>query len=134
MNATGTPALVSVCLIEQPVYPFSPLASQASLQTSIFRLRNRTAGAEMSLPRKSDVKNHPSPRFRAEFYLCPPKSQTRATSFSVAEPGKTGTSLSAFAEDFFAEHSSSGTSLAGAGPAANTVRLQAPVVSKSAQA
>lgn len=88
----------------------------------------------MSLPRKSDVKNHPSPRFRTELYQCPPKSQTDATSFSLAESGKTGTSLSAFAVDFIEEHSSSGKSLAGADPATNTIRFQAPAVSKSAQA
>jgi hypothetical protein len=88
----------------------------------------------MSLPRKSDVKNHPSPRFRTEFYLCPPKRQTDATSFSVAKPGKTDTSLSAFAMDFIEEHSSTGTSLAEADPATNAIRLQAPAVSKSAQA
>jgi hypothetical protein len=88
----------------------------------------------MSLLRKSDVKNHPSPRFRAELYLWPPKSQTDAASSSVAESDKTNKSLSAFALDFIEEHSSSGTCLAGADPATNTIRFQAPTISKSAQA
>jgi hypothetical protein len=134
MNVTGTAALASVCLSEQPVFPFSPSAFHASLQTSIFRLRNRITGAAMSLLRKSDVKNHLSPRFRTELYLCPPKSQTHATSFPVAEPDATNTSLSAFAEDFIAEHSSPGKDLAPSDPATDSIGLRAHAISKSAQA
>jgi hypothetical protein len=134
MNVTGTPALASVCLGQQPVFPFSPSAFHASLQTSIFRLRNRTTGAAMSLLRKSDVKNHLSLRLRTELYLCPPKSQTRTISFSLAEPDATNTSLSAFAEDFIAEHSSPAKDFAPIDSVANSIRLRAPAISKSAQA
>lgn len=88
----------------------------------------------MSLLRKSDVKNHLSPHFRTELYLCPPKSQTHATSFSVAKPDATNTSLSASAEDFIPEHSSPAQDLAWAEPATNSIGLRAHVIWKSAQA
>lgn len=88
----------------------------------------------MSFLRKSDVNNHLSPRFRTELYLCPPKSQTNATSSSVAEPDTANRSLSAFAEDFIAEHSSPGKDLAPVDPATNFIGLRAPAISKSAQA
>ncbi len=88
----------------------------------------------MSLLKKSDVKNHLSSRFRTAHYLCPPKSQTDSASSFLAEPDKTNRSLSAFAEDFIEEHSSPRKSLAGADPATNTIRLQAPTISKSTQA
>lgn len=88
----------------------------------------------MSLLRKSDVKNHLSLRLRTELYLCPPKSQTRTISFSLAEPDATNTSLSAFAEDFIAEHSSPAKDFAPIDSVANSIRLRAPAISKSAQA
>lgn len=88
----------------------------------------------MSLLRKSDVKNHLSPHFRTELYPCPPESKTDATSFSLAEPDIADRSLTAFAVDFIEEHSFSETFLAGADPVTNTVRFQAPTISKSAQA
>ena len=40
----------------------------------------------MSLIKKSDVKNHLSPRYRTKIHLCPPVSQPDATGYSVAEP------------------------------------------------
>lgn len=88
----------------------------------------------MSLPRKSDLKNHPSPRFRTEFYLCPPKSQTEATSFSLAEPDTADRRLSAFAVDFIAEHSSPGNDLVPVDPPTNSIGFRAAAISKSAQA
>ena len=88
----------------------------------------------MSLLRKSDVKNHLSPRLRTEIYLCPTRSRTHAIGFSVAEPDTTNTSLPAFAEDFIAEHSSPGKDLVPADLATNSIGLPAPAIMKSAQA
>jgi hypothetical protein len=41
----------------------------------------------MSLIRKSDLKNHLSPRYRSKIHLCEPVSQPDAIGYSVAEPG-----------------------------------------------
>ena len=88
----------------------------------------------MSLIKKSDVKNHLSPRFRTKIHLCQPESQPDATGFSVAEPDAIKADPSGFAEDFVAEHSSSGVALAPADPLTGSIRPQAPAVSKSVQA
>ena len=88
----------------------------------------------MSLIKKSDVKNHLSPRFRTKIHLCQPESQPDATGFSVAEPDAIKANPSSFADDFVAEHSSSGTSVAPADPVTGSIRPQAPTVPKSAQA
>jgi hypothetical protein len=88
----------------------------------------------MSLIKKSDVKNHLSPRFRTKIHLCEPESQPDATGYSVVEPNASKANASSFAEDFFAEHSSSGLVVAAADPVTGSIRLQAPTVSRSAQA
>jgi hypothetical protein len=88
----------------------------------------------MSLTRKSDVKNHLSPRFRTKIHLCPPESQPDATGFSVAEPDATEAKPSIFAEDFVAEHSTTRVAVAPADPVIGSSRPQAPNASKSAQA
>ncbi len=87
----------------------------------------------MSLIKKSDVKNHLSPRFRTKIHLCPPVSQPDATGFSVAEPDAIKANPSIFAEDFVAEHSSPGTDLAQGNPLIGSLGPQAPAVSKSVQ-
>ncbi len=88
----------------------------------------------MSLIKKSDVKNHLSPRHRTQIHLCQPESQPDATGFSVAEPDATKANPSSFTDDFVAEHSSSGTSIAPAGPVPGSLRPRAAIVPKSAQA
>lgn len=88
----------------------------------------------MSLTRKSDVKNHLSPRFRTKIHLCPPESQPDATGFSVAEPDATEAKLSIFAEDFVAEHSAPGAAAASGGHLPGSFRPETPRAAKSAQA
>jgi hypothetical protein len=115
-------------------FPFSPSAFQASLQTSIFQERNRTTGTAMSLIKKSDVKNHLSPRYRTKIHLCRPASQPDATGYSVAEPDAIKANPSDFAEDFVVEHSSSATSPAPADLVTGSIRPRASTGSKSAKA
>ena len=88
----------------------------------------------MSLIKKSDVKNHLSPRFRAKIHLCPLVSQPDATGYSVAEPGAIKAKSASFAEDFLAEHSSSGVTVAPLDPVAGSMEPPATKVLKSAQA
>ncbi len=133
-KAIGTRAVVGVCLREQPVYPFSPPALQASLQTSIFQARNRTTGAAMSVIKRSDVKNHLHSPFLTRIHLVQPESQPDATGYSVAEPETIKANPSGFAEDLIAEHSSSGFSVAPTEQVTGSSSQQAPNASKSAQA
>ncbi|MGA2571049.1 MAG: hypothetical protein ABSF23_11070 [Terracidiphilus sp.] len=84
----------------------------------------------MSLIKKSDVKNHLSPRFRTKIHLCQPD----ATGFSVAEPDAIKANPASFAGDFVAEHSSSGVAVAPTDPATGSIRPQTPTASKSALA
>jgi hypothetical protein len=128
----GTWSLIGVCLKHQPVY-FSPSASHASLQTSIFQIPNQTTGAAVSLIKKSDVKNHLSPRHRTEIHLCPPESQPDATGFSAAESSPDQPDASDSAKDLVAEHSSSGSSLAQGNPLIGSIGSQAPATSESVQ-
>jgi hypothetical protein len=88
----------------------------------------------MSVIERSDVKNHPRPPFLTKIHLCPPESQPDATGFSGPEPGTTKTNPPRFSADFVAEHSSPSSSPAPAASAANSIHLQPPTVSKSAQA
>jgi hypothetical protein len=67
------------------VFPFSPLALQASLQTSVFQEINRTTGIAMSVIKQTDVKNHLSARHRTEIHLHQPESQADATGFPREE-------------------------------------------------
>jgi hypothetical protein len=85
----------------------------------------------MSLIKRSDVKNHPSPSHRTKIHLCPPLSEPDATGCSVAEPDASEADPSGFAEDFVAEHSSS---IAPAHWVADSGSPQAPAGSKRAQA
>jgi hypothetical protein len=131
VGAGGTRRLIGVCLKQQPVFLFSPSASHASLQTSIFQLPNRTTGAAVSLIKKSDVKNHLSPRHRTEIHLCPPESQPDATGFSAAEAGTVQPDASNSAQDRIAELSSSGRAPAPGNPGIGAIGSQAPATSKS---
>jgi hypothetical protein len=85
----------------------------------------------VSLIKKSDVKNHLSPRHRTEIHLCPPESQPDATGFSVEESGAVQTDASDSAKDLVAEHLSSGSSLAQGNPLIGSIGPQAPATSKS---
>jgi hypothetical protein len=121
-------------LKQQPVFLFSPLALQASLQTSIFQARNRVTGVAMSQIRQSDVKNQPSPRFHTKIHLCDPVSQPDATGYSVPETDAIKADSSTFAQDFVAEHSAPGTAAAPVDPVTGSICLHVTTASKSSQA
>jgi hypothetical protein len=53
------------------LFPFSPSAFRATLQTSVLQASNRITGAAMSLIKRADVKNHISARHRTEIHLAP---------------------------------------------------------------
>lgn len=72
-------------LKEDSVFPFSPSALQASLQTSVIQASNRTTGAALSLIKKADVKNHLSARHRTEIHLARPENHSDATGFAHEE-------------------------------------------------
>jgi hypothetical protein len=88
----------------------------------------------MSQIRQSDVKNHLSPRFHTKIHLCDPVSQPDATGYSVPELDAIRADLPTFAQDFVAEHSSSGAAVAPADPVTGSIRLHVATASKSAQA
>lgn len=138
MTDTGAQAPASVCLKQRYVIPFSPSAFQSSLQTSIFRLRNRTNGAHMTIINRSDVKNHMRPPFLTKIHLCPPErppeSQPDATGFSEPEPDPMNAQSSGFAADFVAEHSSPTPSVAPGRHLPGSFHAEAPTVPKSAKA
>jgi hypothetical protein len=133
MNAAGTQTPTGVCLGKQPVSPFSPLAFLASLQTSIFRKRNRTTGSVMSLVKGSDVNNHLSLISRTKTHLRAPESQPDATGFSEAESDANKANLSSFTSDFVAEHSAPGAE-ASTDHLPGSFRAEVPKVSRSARA
>jgi hypothetical protein len=112
---------------------FLAFSSQASLQTSNFQVDNRTTGAAVSLIKKSDVKNHLSPRHRTQIHLCPPESQPDATGFSAVESGTDQPDASDSAKDLDAERSSSGSALAQDSPLIGSMGPQTPAKSKSVQ-
>jgi hypothetical protein len=87
----------------------------------------------VSLIKKSDVKNHLSPRHRTEIHLCPPESQPDATGFSAAESGAEQPDASDSAKDPVAGHSSSGSAPAQGNPSIGSIGRQAPATSKSVQ-
>jgi len=118
----------------QPVFPFSPLAFQASLQTSIFQLRNQASGDAMTLIKERDAEHHPSPQLNTKIHLCPPVSQPDATGYSVVETDAVKADPSHFAEDFVAEHSTSGVPVATPGPVTGSVGPPATKDPKSAKA
>ena len=128
----GTQTLLGVCLKQYPVFPSSPLALQASLQTSIFQERNRTIGAAMSLIKKSDVKNQLSPEFRTKIHLCEPVSRPDATGDTVAEADAIPANPSQFSEDIVAGHSSSGLAIVPTDEVTGSIP-QAPATSESVQ-
>src|SRR6266700_6208216 len=85
---------------------FSPSAFRSSLQTSSSSVSNWTAGAAMSIIKKSDVERH-----RRDINLCRPVSQPDATGFSVAEPDEIKPNPSAFSDDYSREHAIPGKSV-----------------------
>jgi hypothetical protein len=84
----------------------------------------------MSIVKKSDVKNHLSPRYRTKIHL----SQPDATGFSGAEPDVIKENPATFSKDFTAEHSSIAIPVASADLLTGSTPPQSPLVSKSAQA
>lgn len=133
VRIAGTHALVSVCLRQQFVLPFSPSAVRASLQTSTVQVRNRTTGAAVSLIKKSDVKNHLSLRYRTRIHVSELESQPDATGFSAAEPDAIQATPFNCAGDSAAQHLSSGTALAQGDPLSGSVGSQAHATSNCVQ-
>ena len=88
----------------------------------------------MSLIKKSDVKNHLSPRFRTRVPFYASVSQPDATGFSLAEGDTIKANPLNFAADFVSEHSSSVAVVTPAEPVAGSIGRRAPTASKSAQA
>ena len=86
----------------------------------------------MSLHHQSDVKNHLSPHYRTKIHLCEPVSDIAG--LSVAAPDAIKTIPAGFAEDFPAEHSSSGAAPALADSVTGSISPQAAAVSKRARA
>ena len=86
----------------------------------------------MGLIKKSDVKNHPSLRYRTRIQVCQPESQPDATGFSAEPDAIQATALNC-AGDFAAQHSSSGTALAQGDPLSGSVGSQAHATSKCVQ-
>jgi hypothetical protein len=88
----------------------------------------------MSQIRQSDVKNNLSPRFHTKIHLCDPVSQPDATGYSVAEPNPIKAGPATFAQDFVAEHSSSGAAVAPFDPVTGSIGIHVAKTSNSAQA
>jgi len=88
----------------------------------------------MSPIKRSDVKGHLRPPFITGIHLVQPESLPDATGFSGSDPETTKASPSGFAQDFFADHSSSPAALAPADQVTGFGGSQAPVGSKSAKA
>jgi hypothetical protein len=91
----------------------------------------------MSAIKRSDVQNHLRPPFLAKIHLVQPEIQTDATGFFAVEPDIVQIDPSNFAEDFVAEHSSSGTTLVQDNPQGNyligSIGPHAPATSKRVQ-
>jgi hypothetical protein len=85
----------------------------------------------VSLIRKSDVKNHLSPRHRTEIHLCAPESQPDATGYSAVESGAVQADASNSAQDRVAELSSSGRAPAPGNPGIGAIGPQSAATSKS---
>ncbi len=87
----------------------------------------------MSLIKKSDVKNHLSPRHRTQIHLCPPESQPDATGFSAVEPGTVQADGSDSNRHLDAERSFTGTALAQGNSLIGAISPGVPPKSKSVQ-
>lgn len=87
----------------------------------------------MSLTNKSDIKNHLSPSFLTETYLCAPAGQRLATGYSVAEPDAIETIPSSFAWDYSLEHTFTGMPSAPSANSTDSTEPQAPEIPKGAQ-
>lgn len=88
----------------------------------------------MSLIKKSDVKNHLSPRHRTKIHLCEPEMPSGTIGSAVAQRDGTETKPSNFAKDFIAEHSSSGIAFESTDPMTGLIYTQTPPVPKNVQA
>jgi hypothetical protein len=87
----------------------------------------------MSLIKKSDVKNHLSPRFRTQIHVSQPEGEPVATDFSAAAPSASSIDSAGFARDFLGEHSSSGVKLAPVKPLVEPVSPPPAEAPKSAR-
>jgi len=87
----------------------------------------------MSLIKKSDVKNHLSPRHRTKIHLCEPVDQVAAIDYAVAAPDATTAELSPFANDYSTEHTISGVASTPTANLTSPTLPRAPERSKSVQ-
>jgi hypothetical protein len=110
-KAVGTWVVVGVWLKWQPVFPFSPSAFQASLQTSIFQVRNRTTGVAMNLLKKCDGKDLLSASRNKSLHSLRPVGQADRANPSEIKPDGTRASRLTFVEDFTLEHSLPGVDI-----------------------
>jgi hypothetical protein len=88
----------------------------------------------VSLIKKSDVKNHLSPRYRTQIHLCEPESEPDATGFSAEESGAVEADASDPAKDLNAEHSSSSSTLEQGTALTGAIGARALAASKSVKA
>jgi hypothetical protein len=79
----------------------------------------------MSLIKKSDVKNHLSSRHHNHIHIAP-VSQPDATGFSGTNQAPVETNESVFAQDFTADHTTSGAIVTPADQSAGRLKPQAP--------
>ena len=87
------------------VFPFSPPAFQASLQTSALQARNRMTGIAMPLIKKCDVNDYLAARRRARMHPLKSSVKPAATDPAGAAPSIAGAKQTGFAKDFLREHS-----------------------------
>jgi len=88
----------------------------------------------MSVIKRSDVKNHFSPRYLRELHLSQPAGQPDTAGVSVAEPDAIKANPKGFAQDFLVEHFSSNISFVPSQHSTASIDAQAPKVPKSSQA
>jgi hypothetical protein len=79
----------------------------------------------MSLIKKSDVKNHLSSRHNNHIHIAP-ASQPDATGFSGTNQAPIEANGSVFAQDFIADHTTSGAIVTPADEFAGSLKPQAP--------
>jgi hypothetical protein len=92
------------------IFPFSPPAFQASLQTSSVQAHNRTIGDRVNPTRKSDVKNHLSARGRAATGTFVAANKLDIPGFTPVEEVELKKDPTGFVEDFIDEHVELGVS------------------------
>lgn len=87
----------------------------------------------MSVVKKSDVKNHLSPRYRTQIHLCQPESAPDATDFSATETDALQSNSLNLSDGFAVEYSPSGIVVAPDNPQIDSIGPQAPAASRGVQ-